>query len=387
VVFPALILVGALFSSALQAPPPARRAPDITLPPMSWTCPMHPDVLKARDEVDKDPTCPICRMKLVPVRLEAVWACQNNSSIVATKPGTCPIDGRSLVPMTMALSWTCQGHPEIDELTPGPCPDGTAMLARHTPRPHGNHNPQHGGQFFMAADNWHHLEGTYPRAGIFRVFLYDDYTRPLPLDQAKHVTGTVTTADRAPVPLLLKANGRYLEARVDAHVLPIRVAASITFNAGGPAYRFDFAFPATTKDPLPPVAVRATTPPSPADAARAAGVDPSLIPTPIPDTIDAMVAALKTRDGQIRDLIRRGALTDVYAPAFQAKDLALALDEHIAQIPVDRRSAIEPAIRELVRTAWLLDAFGDTGNRQQLTDAYALFSSALNRIESAIPVR
>ena len=62
------------------------------------------------------------------------------------------------------------------------CPDGTPMIAKRTLRPHGNHNPQHGGQFFMAPDNFHHLEGAYPRAGVFRLYLYDDYARPLPPD-------------------------------------------------------------------------------------------------------------------------------------------------------------------------------------------------------------
>jgi hypothetical protein len=36
-----------------------------------------------------------------------------------------------------------------------------------------------------------------------------------------------------------------------------------------------------------------------------------------------------------------------------------------------------------VRTAWLLDAFGDIGNRQQITDAYTIFAAAVADVVSA----
>jgi hypothetical protein len=36
-----------------------------------------------------------------------------------------------------------------------------------------------------------------------------------------------------------------------------------------------------------------------------------------------------------------------------------------------------------VRTAWLLDAFGDVGNRQQIVDAYVIFGAAVDEVISA----
>src|ERR1051325_7495638 len=44
---------------------------------------------------------------------------------------------------------------------------------------HQDHDSKHGGLFFMALDNKHHLEGVLDAPGIFRVFLYDDHTQPV----------------------------------------------------------------------------------------------------------------------------------------------------------------------------------------------------------------
>ena len=102
----------------------------------------------------------------------------------------------------------------------------------------------------------------------------------------------------------------------------------------------------------------------------------------IPDTVEEMLTELKARNDQIGGLIQRGAFAEVWVPALQAKDLALALDAHSGQWPPERRKTAEPAIKRLVRTAWLLDALGDLGNRQQLTEAYARFAAAVAEVDA-----
>jgi hypothetical protein len=73
----------------------------------------------------------------------------------------------------------------------------------------------------------------------------------------------------------------------------------------------------------------------------------------------------------------------VYVPAFQAKDLALALDGHKKDLSGDRRKAVDPAIKQLVRSAWLLDAFGDLGNREHIAEAFDQFAAAVKEVQGA----
>ena len=107
----------------------------------------------------------------------------------------------------------------------------------------------------------------------------------------------------------------------------------------------------------------------------------------VPTIWGGMLAQLRTRTDQIRAFIDRGAFAAIYVPAFQAKDLALALDEHKTELPNDRQRIAVPAIARLVRSAYLLDAFGDLGNKQQIVEAYDRFTAAVKEIESAFPAR
>ncbi len=233
-------------------------APAAQLPDISWTCPMHPDVLEA-----KEGGCSICGMDLVPVRLVLLYTCPVHAVIEQPKPGKCRICSRDLVQKTAALTFTCAGNRDVSQIEPGKCADGSAMVPRYTPRAHGDHNPKHGGIFFMAPDNWHHLEGTYPAAGRFRVYVYDDFSKPLSTAQVRKVRGRVvtkeafdpktgTTRELASTPLVLARNGAFLEARIESLALPAKLTAKISFTSDDKESRFDFAFPAYLDLTSPP---------------------------------------------------------------------------------------------------------------------------------------
>jgi hypothetical protein len=88
--------------------------------------------------------------------------------------------------------------------------------------------------------------------------------------------------------------------------------------------------------------------------------------------------------------VRKGAFGEVWVPAFQAKDLALALDVEKAQLPAERRLPARSAVERLLRAAWALDAAGDTGNRTDVEDAYRGLADASREIErlfGALPVK
>jgi hypothetical protein len=223
----------ALFAGAIVAPP------DRPLPLTSWTCPMHPEVVD-----NEKGACPICRMALVPIKLDLVWSCPIHVDVTELDAGSCRICRRELMRVVKALSFTCRIHPKVNELQPGKCPlCKRTLVAKYALRPHGNHNPKHGGQFFMAPNNWH-VEVTHPAPAIFRLYVYDDYSRTF---IPKGFTGRIIAVP-APAGKIVDASipftrvGDYLEARVAKLGLPATIAVKVRFQADDQEYRFDFPF-------------------------------------------------------------------------------------------------------------------------------------------------
>jgi hypothetical protein len=120
--------------------------------------------------------------------------------------------------------------------------------SKSKPKPHSNHNPQHGGIFFMALDNDHHLEGVLLESKVFEVYLYDKFTKPLSVARAQQVTGNVQMgeSDDAPrIPLVAGKSGQTLEARLSKDLkLPVTITLWLHFGDLGPNTRPEvFTFP------------------------------------------------------------------------------------------------------------------------------------------------
>jgi hypothetical protein len=383
------------------------------LPPLLYTCPMHPDHLQ-----DDKGTCPICKMALEPVRIatELNYACPVHRVRIVAQPGTCPFDGRPLVPVVVTLHWTCKQSPDQKLMEPGNCADGTARTLVKEVRAHGDHNPRYGGQFFMASDQWHHLEGTYPRAGFFRAYFYDNFTQPIDVkgftgvvvrEQLDGATNTLKQVESFP---LKPGRNNTLEAALKSDKLPnLNLTLKVKFNKDSPEQLFNFKFneysvvpasaPATTTSAgasagqAAPVAQPA---PEPQPVAVAQAIEPItncepnmtrsdalLLSDALPKTTPALLNLLDMCGAEVQKLIEGRQFGFIYQPTMLGKDIALALEGHVTELPEPRRVQAADGIRRTVLSAWQLDMYGDLGNQDKLTEAYNLFAAAVAAIKSA----
>jgi hypothetical protein len=394
----------------LRASAPVSKHSVEPLPPLSYVCPMPADAAVIEDQPGK---CPKCGMTLVPVRLDSKWWCPIHQLVeVHDSPGKCRRDGRDLVQVTLSEFWRCSGEPDERLTEPGTCSDGQPRQVAYELRAHGDHNPRHGGQFFMAEDQWHHLEGAYPRSGVFRAYFYDNFTKPMAV---KEISGTLLILDGTGRELgsyALKPGriSNTLEAHFPPSALPVKAAAKVRFTPGSREQRFDFSFADYSKDSVPATVTRAvpttntpatkgvsaaevvkvpsptqdSTRPSAAAAsnfvdlsqtppALAAALDESTLPT----SISGLLIELGKRSKEIEQLVHDGNLGQIWLPAMGTKTVALAIATRSRSLPPAQHAAVLSAIKRIVTGAWQLDAYGDLGNRAKIDDAYAQVSSAV----------
>ena len=313
-------------------------------PFLVWLCPEH------RSHPEEGPgSCAVCGRPRVPRRLASVWSCPMHPQVVRTEGGLCPSCGMTLVGTTRELEWFCTAHLDVVRSEPGRCPrDGRTLAQRSLDMPHGDHNPRHGGILFMAPDGFHHLEGVLGPDGRFRLYLYDDFTRPL---STRGFTARVADQQLEP-----SADDAFLTlASPEAPPRVVDLTVRVRFPGTEREEIFDFVLGDGAGGRV----------------SAAAGPAPD---SPWPTDPKGILEAIRARSRRVDDLVRRGAWPDLFIPALEAKDLALSLLE----LEGDR---VALPVKTVVRAAWLLDLHGDMGRKTEVQAAHRLFAQGVADLE------
>jgi hypothetical protein len=249
----------------------------------------------------------------------------------------------------------------------------------------------------MAPDTWHHLEGTLPRDRLFRLHVYDDYARSLPaaalaamqgrvVTRQRFDTATRTTIEERAFPLKPSKDGKSLEAAIDRASLPSAMSVQVRFKPDAPGTG-STTFPRSRGTRAPRRSARPVAGPPSRPGAEHPDPRPTgrtwahLRPAPWRDA-----RRLRKRRTEIDELIKKG---DYGASGCRPSRPRIwrSRSSHTSVIWRAGAGNAEPALG-FVRTAWLLDSVGDTGNAEQVGRAYTAFVLAVSRLLAAFePVR
>jgi hypothetical protein len=402
----------------------------LPLPELVYICPMVQDSDVAEAKPGK---CKKCGMELIAARIGQGFTCINHEAILTETPGTCPIDRRELVSVAVSVYFQCKSKPGDKLMEPGKCADGSLRARALEKRPHADHNPRHGGLLYMADTGWHHLEGTYPSNGLFRVFFYDELTKPMPV---KGFTARAIVTDQAGKELETVAlkPGRItntLEGTVKSRLMPLQIGLKVKFKPDDKERPFDFTFDKLTVEPKAPVAVMTANKPAAApvksapapatttapaaatttaQASAAADQAPAIqapgatttlpgggtiesmpskvrFPLQLPGTTKELLEMLTRYTADIQKFLDDGQMLAVWQPALDAKDVAIGLDDRKNELPESRRPRVSAAVGQIVRKAWEMDIISELGDKQKLMAAHRQFVAAVAELESAYAQR
>ncbi len=155
---------------------------------------------------------------------------------------------REHCPRDYACPMRCEGDKTYPK--PGECPKCKMKL--QDTLSHLDHSPKHGGVFFMAPDQKHHLEGTISKKREFRIHFYDEYTKPISAERftAEATARSAGKDDGKPLTMRLAPDKTFLVGQVDPSIrFPLEIKVFIDFKDGERPQVFDFDFAGASKPP------------------------------------------------------------------------------------------------------------------------------------------
>lgn len=150
---------------------------------------------------------------------------------------------RAFIPKVYKCPMKCEGDKTYSK--PGKCPKCGMDLVEL--KAHGDHEAKHGGLFFMAADQKHHLEGVLLDSNEFRVYFYDEFTVPI---LAEMFTAEASVGPKGSDPstrtkfsIKASSNKEYLTGVIDTSLkTPLSIRVFIDFKDDQKPQLFDFDF-------------------------------------------------------------------------------------------------------------------------------------------------
>jgi len=257
-------------------------------------------------------------------------------------------------------------------------PAGSATGQPIDPRAaaHMDHSPLHGGQFFMAANQYHHVEGALPAPGEFHLYFYDDFKKPIdPRNFAGRVVFEEWDADKkewleTSYPLTPGDPGAVSLRATIPEQLPGEFFAAVWL--AGEEVRYDFYFEELSKEPDAVTLAK---------YAALGGHSHERPPLTIPDTAAEIVAGIKARTSVLEQLIEGKEWLALHIPALECRDLAEALYDRDGDLSARNAGLARQALRRVMQSAWDLDRDGDLADAGRATVTFDRFRLAVGVID------
>lgn len=104
-----------------------------------------------------------------------------------------------------------------------------------------------------------------------------------------------------------------------------------------------------------------------------------------PETVGAILQAVKAREGELDTLIKTKELGKVHEVAFAIRDLAAALPEKSGQLSAEQQAKLKGNVKYVATLAERLDAAGDAKNQSATEASFKQLQSVLGAIEGLYP--